>query len=56
MRTTESSTLVDALTSSSFEIINPCDELSNYYKVSKFMNIKEGILELSPTINFITNI
>ena len=42
-------------TDSSFEIINPYDELSNYYKVSKFMNIKKGILELSPTINFPAN-
>ena len=40
----------------SFEIINPYDELSNYYKVSKFMNIRNGILELSPTINFPANI
>ena len=40
---------------STFEIINPYDELSNYYKVSKFMNIKKGILELSPTINFPAN-
>ena len=39
----------------SFEIINPYDELINYYKVSKFMNIKKGILELSPTINFPAN-
>jgi len=39
----------------SFEIINPYDELSNYYKVSKFMNIRNGILELSPTINFPAN-
>lgn len=39
----------------SFEIINPYDELTNYYKVSKFMNIKKGILELSPTINFPAN-
>ena len=36
-------------TDSSFEIIDPYDELTNYYKVSKFMNIKKGILELSPT-------
>jgi hypothetical protein len=55
MRTTDSSTLVDALTGSSFEIINPYDELSNYYKVSKFMNIRKSILELSPTINFPSN-
>jgi hypothetical protein len=40
----------------SFEIINPYDELTNYYKVSKFMNIKNGILELSPTIHFPANI
>jgi hypothetical protein len=40
----------------SFEIINPYDELSNYYKVSKFMNIRKGVLELSPIINFIKNI
>ena len=40
----------------SFEIINPYDKLINYYKVSKFMNIKKGILELSPTINFPANI
>ena len=40
----------------SFEIINPYDELSNYYKVSKFMNIIKGVLELSPIINFIKNI
>ena len=33
-------------TDSSFEIIDPYDELTNYYKVSKFMNIKKGILEL----------
>jgi hypothetical protein len=39
----------------SFEIINPYDELSNYYKVSKFMNIKKGILELSPTLHFPAN-
>jgi len=42
-------------TNDSFEIINPYDELTNYYKVSKFMNIKKGILELSPTINFPSN-
>ena len=55
MRTIGSSTLVDALTGSSFEIINPYDKLSNYYKVSKFMNIRKGILQLSPTINFPSN-
>ena len=41
MKTTDLSTLMDALIGSSFEIINPYDELSNYYKVSKFMNIKK---------------
>lgn len=39
----------------SFEIINPYDELSNYYKVSKFMNIRKGVLELSPTLHFPAN-
>jgi len=42
-------------TNDSFEIIDPYDELTNYYKVNKFMNIRNGILELSPTLHFPAN-